>query len=86
MSLDMPIVALLLLLAQKALPKSRETAPGQESGTNQATKHGDASIFMAAFVPIKIQGQTPIFYNSAKSGNQASPLLSVWMPSLLRFK
>lgn len=82
----MPIVALLLLLAQKALPKSRETAPGQESGTTQATEQGDASIFMAGFVPIKIQGQTPIFYNTAKSGNQASPCLSFWMPLLLRFK
>lgn len=56
MSLDMPTVALLLLLAQKALPKSREKAPGQVSGSNQATKFGDAnaSIFMAGFAPIKI--------------------------------
>lgn len=84
----MSIVALLLLLAQKGRPKSRETASGQESGTNQATKYGDAneSIFMAGFVSIKIQGQIPIFYNTAKSDNQASPLPSVWMPLLLRFK
>lgn len=84
----MPIEALLLLLAQKALTKSRETAPGQESGTNQATKYAEAnaSIFMAGFVPIKIQGQTPIFYNTAKSGNQTSPFPSAWMPLLLRFK
>lgn len=69
-SLDMSIVALLLLLAQKALPKSRKTAPGPESGPNQATKYGDenASIFMVGFVSIKIQGQIPIFY-----GNFALP-------------